>query len=1170
VTLDLRMLAGAVEPDWPLIDRIWGEVARARDVHLQRQTASRQGSFLVEAFAVASAHGFLGAFIDELVKYGLIRSPEGTEGVVAALGGLGDLAFEFQSFVSGNQPAGDVLVYLQRGLKACDYVCRVDVDGRHAGTGVYLGAGLVVTAAHVVRDLVVHTAGRAAAAARTATAGPAPGGGLAARPGSLARLSLTFGYAMTLSGTGTKILHGGVVAPLHRDWLYWGSRTEPDPADVRDVTAIAEPDGPWDLLLIRLAEPLLLPWQPELRRDLPPAPAPVVVLQHPHDASAGGQPMMFAQGRLETPLGDPVVRFLHSANTERGSSGGPVFDLQWRVVGIHQGGPVPGGLATGARQNRNRAVPVRAIASAVDRLGLAATDVPTITELRPVPRHGPRPYPVIGRAYTQQRLWRGLARRAPATDRLLVIRGAPGTGLRFSRRLVQEYVERAGDPVVALDLSNALDDSAEQLADRIAGAMSADLAVIPHDGMTTRAREIREEILPALGGSWRSVAGSHLVWLVLEGFGEEAYGATQPVRDLVSGIIESLESLPMLRLVLIGWVESVPPGFGASVDELCAPTPREISAHLLPRGEEPGPELVRAATAAMAEAEAHGRAGYDLAGPAVEILQAMPAAAEALREIWSRRSNAEREEFQTRLRGSAGVAAVPGEVSQTVLRRAALSGAVRPADLIRGIAQGDRALDVLRLDFDRVRDDRGWFWTLRGDRRHAVLRTMGDETLRDVLRDVSAIPTDPPGGRLRELCAGEAVSPTGPETAVQALTWAIPLRGRLSDLAEAHRLAAVNRLLDDHRVLIREGVFGRAAVLERLRSFAGEPVEAGGGVPMLAVTGIGGSGKSTVLAQFANPYLENLMAAPAAGPLVVVIDFDRLQFRPGRELEMSFEVTRQLGMAHPEAGADFAAMRTQAREDRRRAGGDRYGAAHAADQDRREVLRFEHDVAVIVRMHQLDARPVLVLLDTFEEWQRERPHPGEERGPGNDSERHLVSWLTRLRQDMGLRDLKAIISGRAAPAGAGAAVVHLGDLDPSARRELLMAHGVEPRQAERIADRLGNPLTLRLAARILPPLGPDREAAFLSEAEPEPVLDEAIRRAVLYRRHLGHITDPQARRVAHPGLPARRAVRRRGPRTAGASRGRGLARPAGPRRPAPPARGTPGGAPPDGRRSGGA
>ena len=60
----------------------------------------------------------------------------------------------------------------------------------------------------------------------------------------------------------------------------------------------------------------------------------VNILQHP-----GGKPEQLALGQVVYEGGD---YFQHTANTEGGSSGSPVFDKQWNVIGLHRGsGPDP-------------------------------------------------------------------------------------------------------------------------------------------------------------------------------------------------------------------------------------------------------------------------------------------------------------------------------------------------------------------------------------------------------------------------------------------------------------------------------------------------------------------------------------------------------------------------------------------------------------------------------------------------------------------------------------------------------------------------------------------------------------------------------------------------------------------------------------------------------------
>jgi hypothetical protein len=463
--------------------------------------------------------------------------------------------------------------------------------------------------------------------------------------------------------------------------------------------------------------------------------------------------------------------------------------------------------------------------------------------------------------------------------------------------------------------------------------------------------------------------------------------------------------------------------------------------------------------------------------------------------------------------------------------RAALSGPVRPEHLVQDITADDArlALDLLRPEFDCSWAGHEWKWTLRTDVRHGILHALRTDGLDDALADVVHIPTDHAGELLRELCAGDRLSLTSrPEIAVQALAWASPLGRRQGDLAEARRLALIHGLIDSYQVLLGNGFVGREEIMERLREFLAAPITAGGRPPMLALTGVGGAGKSTVLARFVQPLLEDLRDPPDDGPLPVLIDFDRLQFRPDAELELSFEVSRQLGMAHREAGADFSALCHQAREDRRTAGSESYGSQHLAEQDPREAMRFEQDAAVIIRMHGLDRRPVMLILDTFEEWQRDRSDPDTGPAVAAEPELRLIEWLRRLRQVMGLSGLRVVVSGRAdaqlLPIAAHAEELPVGELAPAEAAELLRRQGLEPDDAERLASVVGgNPLGLRVAASFFLNLDAEAAEAFLQEDDgTRGDLAEELRRAVLYNRYLNHIPDPLARKLAHPGLVLRR------------------------------------------------
>jgi hypothetical protein len=518
--------------------------------------------------------------------------------------------------------------------------------------------------------------------------------------------------------------------------------------------------------------------------------------------------------------------------------------------------------------------------------------------------------------------------------------------------------------------------------------------------------------------------------------------------------------------------------------------------------------------------------------------------AELLAQTWARRSGGERSAFIDTLEATKVTpAAPPREVMSAVSERAALSGAVAPPDLVRGMDSDEaaHALDVLAPEFDRTLADDRWTWTLRsGPRQQALASLAASETLSAALEDVAGIGTDTAGQTLRQLAAGQVQpsalfgqgTPSGPAPAalVQALAWAAPLGGFAGDLAEARRLARLAELADSYSMLLRYGIYGRKNELLRLRAFAEAPPDPSRPVPLLPVIGIGGSGKSTLLASFIQPYLDRLAADAPEAPAVVVIDFDRVLFRVNAEVELSFEVTRQLGYAAPVASADFSVLRYQAADQRRYTGTDVTQGSVAPESASRDTSDFESEAGVLVRMHGLQDRPVLLVLDTFEEWQRDRPFPTLERALWNDPEQRILEWISGLRQRMGLWGLRVVVSGRAG-VSTGTAVearqpLQLGDLDGPAARALLKAHKITGRAAGSLIRIAGsNPLTLRVAARFylrLPPA--DRRRFLAGETGATAGLDAELRRAVLYDRFLSRIDDQRVRQLAHPGLVLRRVT----------------------------------------------
>jgi hypothetical protein len=217
-------------------------------------------------------------------------------------------------------------------------------------------------------------------------------------------------------------------------------------------------------------------------------------------------------------------------------------------------------------------------------------------------------------------VWQAIAADAGPAERLLIIRGDPGTGLRFTRKLVTRFVTAAGGGAVeSLDMVNALADNADDLARRLAGLRSGRLdSPVPEEGLTTGTRDIRNDIAPQLA---REVVQHDPgpVWLILDGFDGVGVDAQQAGHSLVHNLIRELPQVPALRLVLVGWPDTPPAGFETAVETLALPTGEDVIFSLTP----PGDALDDGHVAFAADALSKRSGGYAAARDVARALAAL-------------------------------------------------------------------------------------------------------------------------------------------------------------------------------------------------------------------------------------------------------------------------------------------------------------------------------------------------------------------------------------------------------------------------------------------------------------------------------------------------------------------------------------------------------------------
>ena len=276
----------------------------------------------------------------------------------------------------------------------------------------------------------------------------------------------------------------------------------------------------------------------------------------------------------------------------------------------------------------------------------------------------------------------------------------------------------------------------------------------------------------------------------------------------------------------------------------------------------------------------------------------------------------------------------------------------------------------------------------------------------------------------------------------------------------------------------------------------------------LFVHGPGGVGKSSVLARFV---LDHDATAGGDALPFAWLDVDRPSIEPLRPLTLLVEALGQLekqltGLVRPARELSAKILDSLRSRDT--------GDLEAIIDDTGPLV----EAFARLLNPQIESSALLLIVDTFEDVQFLGPEAV-----------HLVlDLIGDLQRQM--PQLRVVLSGRMPVQGELLYNLPLAELPPDAARELLShsleqaGHPLPPAaQLDEIVKTLGgSPMVLRLAARLI--ANEDFEgirAAGRQEQWLRKLRVEALQ-ARLYGRVLGHIQDPEARKLAFPGLLLRR------------------------------------------------
>jgi AAA ATPase domain len=364
-------------------------------------------------------------------------------------------------------------------------------------------------------------------------------------------------------------------------------------------------------------------------------------------------------------------------------------------------------------------------------------------------------------------------------------------------------------------------------------------------------------------------------------------------------------------------------------------------------------------------------------------------------------------------------------------------------------------------------------------------------------------------------------------------------RAAVSATARRSAVAVFEHLVDDSFVgrdtelqILRDYVGVVSLSLRgQLRGFVGSESR-----PPLVIYGPGGVGKTALIGKF---LLEHVNSPSFAWFPFAYLPFDSetLDVREPYTILLSAaaQLTNEIDASGSAAGTEAAARfrdlvakyRDNRAQLRQRASSQRSQRTRLRDLSTIEAELYRsfgallEAIAGTAAVQQKASRvPVLLVLDTFEEvYYRAR-------------EELIGLWRMLEVVQQHFPTLRVVIAGRVQPrpftVGKRRPInVSLENLKLADSQHLLRSLGIaDPEVAQKIARQVGgNPLTLRLAARVAQREGAEDEISGLTTYRfwVFSVADDIVQ-GQLYRRILDHIHDPAVRALAHPGMVLRRVT----------------------------------------------
>ncbi|KRQ07647.1 hypothetical protein AOQ73_12120 [Bradyrhizobium pachyrhizi] len=508
--------------------------------------------------------------------------------------------------------------------------------------------------------------------------------------------------------------------------------------------------------------------------------------------------------------------------------------------------------------------------------------------------------------------------------------------------------------------------------------------------------------------------------------------------------------------------------------------------------------------------------------------------------------------------------------------KAALVGAFDPFELIeRGLDEDTEMmlLNALAKDIDEIVLGQKTLWRLSANARHRELpKAIARADFGTLLAAARPLPDDRFAQHLVRLLKGQRLADYAKLSPPELLDVAVAqdfvnhANGAPGPAGAADPRWVLARLDERQRLdHVAPKLIGRKPQLSALRAYAqnaeiapplsplAEPALEPGKLPWLRpvlVTGIGGSGKSALIAET----VKTLRKDDWSGPITVLLDFDEPNLSLGGEREWTAELTRQIGRARAELDGEMDGLRRSMVQDARRPDGELKAV----------------DVAMLSLANVLSSRRkrhhLVIVIDTFEEVlvQCDMRRPEDVTVGEHDTMLELtpfgllLGWLDTIKSLKGpggvpaFASVRAIVAGRAAPFSDEeerlgswfSAKMEVAAFSPAEAAEFLklrrpsakVLSDARIKKIASISDAAWYPLLLLILILYARGRSAKEIDALIDDVDGSDLYRSEFAIAALYSRFLDRIKDHEVslkggtrrrvsaqeiRRLAHPGLALR-------------------------------------------------